>query len=168
MMFWKNWFLDAYYNNIYSKEYLIKKLEILQDSEDEWKGHPNYNSYKASILGLKSAIRQISLNERVTKIQQKNPKYEPSIHHPAHVEKYLLNMGDSIDIENLCYFYANEEYQAEIDEAIIKNIDIDILKRWIHLMTLLGVHLELKTYLVISQELTKVNIEILNLKGGVK
>lgn len=177
MTFWKQWFLDAYYNKVYSLEKLKEKLKSLEAVEEDWRNHINYNSYLGSIKGLKAAIEHIQLNNYVDKIKTYKPEFETSIHHPDIIKRYLLQNGTDIGFANICYFYANEEYQTEIDEAITKHYDLTDLDRWIHLMEFFGVHLKWKTAMAINSDLWEEEIEVLELKlpvninnkkGGVK
>ena len=42
MTFWKEWYLDAYYNKVYSLDKLKEKLKALESVEEDWKNHINY------------------------------------------------------------------------------------------------------------------------------
>ena len=164
MTFWKQWFLDAYYNKIYTLEYLKNKLKELENAEDLWKGSSDYNSYVGSIRGLKAAIEHIQLNKYVENIKSYKPEFETSIHHPDTIKRYLSQEGTDTSIENICYFYANEEYQKEIDEAITKKYNVTDLDRWIHLMKILNVHIKWETAKAIDSALWDEDIETLELK----
>lgn len=164
MTFWKQWFLDAYYNKIYSLDKLKENLKALEAVEENWKNHINYNSYVASIRGLKAAIEHIQLNNHVGNIKAYKPDFETSIHHPDTIKNYLSNAGTDTGIENICYFYANEEYQSEIDEAISKHYDLADLDRWIHLMKVLNMHIKWDTAMSINSALWEENIEVMELK----
>lgn len=164
MTFWKQWFLDAYYNKVYSLDKLKEKLKSLEEVEEDWKNHINYNSYLGSIRGLKAAIEHIQLNKHVENIKAYKPDFETSIHHPDTIKRYLSQEGTDAGIENICYFYANEEYQSEIDEAITKHYELADLDRWIHLMKVLDMHIKWDTAMSINSTLWEENIEILELK----
>ena len=41
-MSWKNWYLNAYYNKVYSLDKLKEKLQALESVEEDWKNHINY------------------------------------------------------------------------------------------------------------------------------
>lgn len=164
MTFWKEWFLDAYYNKVYSLDKLKEKLKALEAVEEDWKNHINYNSYKGSINGLKAAIEHIQLQQHVENIKSYKPEFETSIHHPDTIKRYLSQEGTDTSIENICYFYANEEYQSEIDEAITKHYELADLDRWIHLMKVLDMHIAWDTAMSINSALWEENIEIMELK----
>ena len=124
----------------------------------------NYNSYKGSINGLKAAIEHIQLQKHVENIKSYKPEFETSIHHPDTIKRYLLQEGTDTSIENICYFYANEEYQSEIDEAITKHYELADLDRWIHLMKVLDMHIKWDTAMSINSTLWEENVEVLELK----
>ena len=164
MMSWKNWYLNAYYNKVYSLDKLKEKLQALESVEEDWKNHIDYSSYLGSIKGLKAAIEHIQLKNHVENIKAYKPDFETSIYHPDTIKQYLSDAGADTGIENICYFYANEEYQSEIDKAISKHYDLADLDRWIHLMKVLNMHIEWDTAMSIASALWKENIEITELK----
>ena len=139
-------------------------MKALESVEEDWKNHINYNSYKGSINGLKAAIEHIQLQKHVENIKSYKPEFETSIHHPDTIKRYLSQEGTDTSIENICYFYANEEYQSEIDEAITKHYELADLDRWIHLMKVLDMHIKWDTAMSINSTLWEKNIEVLELK----
>lgn len=63
MMFWKEWYLDAYNGNFYTLSMLKDKLKTLEEVEEDWKDSLYYCSYNLSKLGLKAAIEHLELLE---------------------------------------------------------------------------------------------------------